>query len=104
MKDLLQTVLDVEGEAETEEAYYTSMQRMINSGSWSFQGSTGRAMMRAIEEGYCMLGTRHAHDYWGNYIPNRFEIEAGTKGSREFVIENFGEEWAAMLDENATDA
>jgi len=73
----------------------TSMQRAINSGSaWSFQGSYGRSMMRAIEDGFCMLGRTGAHDYYGNYIPSRDEVKAGTKGSKAYVAKIMGKKYA----------
>ena len=74
------------------------MQRLINLGQWSFQGSYGRAMMDAIESGRCMLGMRAARDYWGNIIPARDMVQPGTKGSREYVAERMGEGWAEMLE------
>lgn len=95
----LEDVEALEGNAETPEAYYTSLQRAINSGSaWSLQGSYGRAMMDAIADGTCMLGTKRATDYWGNRIPARTDVQEGTKGSREFVVEHSGEEWAAQME------
>lgn len=77
-----------------------AMQTLVNSGTgWSLQGSYGRAMMDALEAGFVMLGPNPARDYYGNYIPSRHEVKAGTKGSRELVVENHGEEWAAALEE-----
>jgi len=63
-----------------------ALQAMIDAGSWGFEGSMGRAMMRAIEDGRCVLGPNGARDYWGNYIPSRFEVEPGTKGSMEYAV------------------
>lgn len=78
--------------------YYTELQKAINSGvAWSFQGSYGRAMMDAIASGYCLLGKAPARDYWGNRIPSRDEVQEGTKGSYQFVVDRFGEEWADLL-------
>ena len=54
--------------------------------------------MDSIESGCCMLGESPAHDYWGNRIPSRYEVEAGTKGSLEFVIQRMGEEWAQAIE------
>lgn len=62
-----------------------ALQALINSGTWGLQGSYGRAMMDAIESGYCALGEEGCRDYYGNYIPSRHEVESGTKGSIEFV-------------------
>lgn len=93
----LDDVLAIEGEAESEEDYYLSVQRAINSGTWGLQGSFGRAMMDAISAGKCMLGERGARDYWGNYIPARDEVQSGTKGSPEFVEERCGADWLEMM-------
>lgn len=78
--------------------YAISIQRAINSGMWSLRGSYGLAMMQAIEDGQAMLGPNSARDYWGNFIPSRSQVQAGTKGSREFVVEAMGENWALMLE------
>ena len=95
----LQDLLNIEGDADDEESYYRSLQIAINSlEAWKMQGSMGRAMMAAIEAGRCMLGLKPARDYWGNRIPSRFEILEGTKGSRGFVINTVGEDWADMLE------
>ena len=95
----LDDISNIEGDATSENEYYLSIQRAINSGSaWSFQGSYGRAMMDAIESGACLLGQVPARDYYGNRIPARTEVEEGTKGSRQFVAERMGEEWATEME------
>lgn len=82
----------------TELDYYLSIQRAINSGMWGLQGSYGRAMMDAINSGYCMLGAKAARDYYGNGIPGRNDVQPGTKGSKDFVIDNQGLEWANEME------
>jgi len=63
-----------------------AMQELINSGQcWHLQGSYGRAAMDMIKQGYCMLGETGHKDYYGNYVPSKYEVQAGTKGSKEFV-------------------
>jgi hypothetical protein len=62
-----------------------ALQRMIDAGQWSLEGSMGRAMMAAIEDGRCILGPEPAFDYWGNRIPSRFEVVPGTKGSVDYA-------------------
>lgn len=74
--------------------YYQSIQRAINTGSWSLQGSYGRSMMEAIQSGRCMLGAQEFRDYYGNPIPSRDQVKEGTKGSMQFVIDTMGAEWA----------
>ena len=78
--------------------YYQSIQRAINAGAWSFQGSYGRAMMDAINAGYCMLGTKRARDYYGNVIPSRDDVEDSTKGSFNYVRERLGFDWASEME------
>lgn len=82
----------------TELEHFTALQRAINGGLWSFQGSYGRAMMSAIEAGRCMLGTERARDYWGNFIPARSDVQDGTKGSASFVEKEYGSEWRAAME------
>ena len=62
------------------------LQALIDSGlAWRLEGSVGRAAHEAIEAGICVLGETGHRDYWGNYIPSRHEVEAGTKGSLEYA-------------------
>lgn len=83
----------------SQEEYFISVQKAINDGLWSLQGSYGRAMMDAIEDGYCVLGRTGFRDYYGNYIPSRDEVEDGTKGSVGYVFRANGEYWTAMISE-----
>jgi hypothetical protein len=62
------------------------VQKMINSGiCWRLESSVGRYCMDMIRGGYCYLGLKGHRDYYGNYVPSRFEVQKGTKGSIEFV-------------------
>lgn len=87
------------GDAVDEYELYASIQRAINGGLWSMQGSYGRAMMQAISDGWCLLGTESFNDYYGNRIPSRTEVKEGTKGSPEFVLEHRGQEWLDFLED-----
>lgn len=61
------------------------VQERINSGlAWQLEGSAGRHAMAMIESGECMLGEYGYRDYWGNYVPSRYEVEEGTKGSASY--------------------
>lgn len=95
----LKDAMNLEGEAESEEEYFASIQRYINAGCWSGPGREGRAMMEAIEAGRCMLGPKLARDYYGNVIPARDMVKAGTKGSYQFVADRFGTDWADQMKE-----
>lgn len=95
--ETIETIESDESATEQEEAL--ALQRAINSlTAWSLQGSYGRAMMQAISSGRCMFATSDARDYYGNRIPSRFEVQEGAKGSRAYVVEHMGEDWAAMLE------
>ena len=95
----IKDINNIETEAEVDDQeYYASIQRAINGGMWSLQGSYGRAMMQAISDGWCLLGTSSAIDYYGNRIPARTEVKEGTKGSPQFVLEQRGQEWLDFLE------
>ncbi len=70
----------------TNEETVAGYQALINSGdAWKLEGSVGRTAMDMIRNGQCMLGEEGHTDYYGNYVPSRTEVQAGTKGSPEFV-------------------
>jgi hypothetical protein len=95
----LNDIAIIEGHCEADELKQAcAIQRFINAGQWSFQGTYGRTMMAAIDAGVCLLGPNPARDYYGNRIPSRDEVKPGTKGSRDYVVENFGEDWATALE------
>ena len=73
--------------------YYLSVQRAINAGHWSMEGSYGRAMMAAINSGHCLLGPNAARDAYGSVIPSRDDVKEGTKGSISFVEAAMGGDW-----------
>ena len=76
------------------------IQRLVNTGmAWRLEGSIGRECMRAIEAGRVMLGTEAIRDYYGNIVPSRYDVVAGTKGSFDFVADAMGMDHAqAMAD------
>lgn len=94
---LMDDVMNLENGFEDETEYYLTLQRVINAGQWSLQGSFGRSMMAAIESGKCMLGPNPASDYYGNIIPSRTMVKNGTKGSKLFVSRLNGRAYANKL-------
>jgi hypothetical protein len=65
---------------------FAGLQDLIDTGiAWRLEGSVGRAAMRAIESGDCILGPAGLRDYWGNYVPSRYEVEPGSLGSAEYA-------------------
>ncbi len=79
---------------------YEQIQRLVNTGmAWRLEGAIGRECMRAIEAGRAMLGTEAHRDYYGNFVPSRYDVVAGTKGSFDFVADAMGMDHAqAMAD------
>lgn len=83
---------DLEGRGDYIE-YLMELQRRINSGTaWKLEGSYGRIAMDAITAGECMLGEESCHDYYGNYVPSRYEVLEGTKGSAQYCVERASDE------------
>lgn len=73
-------------EETSEEDVIIGYQTLIDSGdAWRLEGHVGRTAMEFINNGQCMLGEEGHCDYYGNYVPSRHEVKAGTKGSKEFV-------------------
>jgi hypothetical protein len=72
------------------ESGFYEMQRLINNGSvWLMEGSMGREAMRLLECGACMLPTKAFRDAYGNRIPSRYELRAGSKGTYANCIEYY---------------
>jgi hypothetical protein len=97
----LNDVLIIEGEIESDPlSYGLAMQKALNAGAgWRMQGSFGRSMMDALKSGRAMLGKVGHYDYWQNYVPSRYEVKPGSFGSKEFVAEAFGQDYANQLSE-----
>ena len=73
-------------EDQTPDEHIENFQALINSGdAWRLEGSVGREAMSLIEQGLCMLGETSHTDFYGNYVPSRTEVKAGTKGSPEYL-------------------
>lgn len=73
----------------------TQMQNLIDSGEvWRFEGSMGRKAMSLLESGACYLPEEDTQDYYGNLVPARTRLQAGTKGT----LENSQEFWSKVED------
>lgn len=70
------------------------VQDLIDSGeAWRLEGAVGRLAMEAIESGRNVLGKEGHRDYYGNYVPSRYEVEPGTKGSALYAKNLTGKEY-----------
>jgi hypothetical protein len=77
----------------TEDEVIETYQALVDTGqAWRLEGHVGRTAMSMIEDGVIALGPEGHRDYYGNYVPSRTEVEPGSKGSVEFVLEHSGRE------------
>jgi hypothetical protein len=66
-------------------------QRLIDSGDiWYLQGAYGRQAMQLIRAGLCLHAPQGQFDYFGNYIPSRYEVAPGAPGSPQYQREHAG--------------
>jgi hypothetical protein len=86
-KAMLRQVLDAQ------DASDAGLQDLIDAGAWGLEGSIGRAMMQAINEGRCVLGPEPAWDYYGNRIPSRYEVKPSTKGGVLYAYKMLTYDW-----------
>lgn len=75
-------IINYEDGGLSEKAEVKLFQKMINDGTvWHMQGSYGRRAMELLRSRKCELATIPFHDAYGNRIPSRYEVQAGTTGS-----------------------
>lgn len=61
---------------------FAEMQSLIDSGmAWQMEGAIGRSAMDLLDLGACYLPKVRRKDAYGNTVPSRDDIKAGTKGS-----------------------
>jgi hypothetical protein len=62
------------------------LQHLIDTGEgWQSESALGQAIVQALEDGTCVLGTTPQHDYHGRVVPARADVEPGAKGSLEYA-------------------
>jgi hypothetical protein len=62
------------------------LQHLIDNGEgWATEGAIGRAIVSALEDGRCVLGSVAHRDYHGNVVPARQDVAAGAKGSLDYA-------------------
>jgi hypothetical protein len=85
--DSVEAMIDFEsGQLDAQETI-EFFQDLIDSGqAWKMQGSYGRTAMAMIRSGQCLLGPVGHQDTYGNYVPGRDEVQPGSPGSQEFVL------------------
>jgi hypothetical protein len=74
------------------------LQNLIDNGEgWMSESDLGRAVVKALEDGTCVLGPVAHHDYHGNVVPARRDVEPGAKGSLEYANRLRAERGAPLL-------
>lgn len=62
------------------------LQNLIDNGEgWMSESALGQAVVQALEDGTCVLGTAAHRDYHGRVVPARGDVEPGAKGSLEYA-------------------
>ena len=62
------------------------LQHLIDNGEgWQSEGALGQAVVQALEDGTCVLGTIAHRDYHGRVVPARGDVAPGAKGSLEYA-------------------
>ena len=62
------------------------LQNLIDNGEgWQSEGSLSAAVVRALEDGTCVLGPVAHRDYHNNVVPARSDVAPGAKGSLEYA-------------------
>lgn len=80
---------EVEARAEQDGLHHypvAFLQHLIDTGEgWKWEGAISAAVVRALEDGTCVLGPVQHRDYHNNLVPARSEVESGAKGSLEYA-------------------
>jgi hypothetical protein len=62
------------------------LQHLIDTGEgWQSEGSLSAAVVRALEDGTCVLGPVAHRDYHNNVVPARTDVAPGAKGSLAYA-------------------
>jgi hypothetical protein len=62
------------------------LQNLIDNGEgWQSESELGQAVVKALEDGTCVLGPVAHRDYHGGVVPARSEVAPGAKGSLEYA-------------------
>lgn len=74
------------------------IQNLIDNGEgWQSEGSLSAAVVRALEDGTCVLGPVAHRDYHNNIVPARADVAPGAKGSLEYANAKRAERGLPML-------
>ncbi len=77
------------------------LQNLIDNGEgWQSEGSLSAAVVRALEDGTCVLGPVAHRDYHNNSVPARADVEPGAKGSLAYANARRAERGASLLMES----
>lgn len=96
---------DVELQAERDGLHHypvAFLQHLIETGEgWKWEGAISNAIVRALDDGTCVLGTRAQRDYHNNVVPARSDVAPGAKGSLAYANRLRADRGAQLLVEAA---
>ena len=62
------------------------LQHLIDNGEgWQSESALGQAIVKALEDGTCVLGPVPHRDYHNRVVPARGDVAPGAKGSLEYA-------------------
>ena len=62
------------------------LQNLIDNGEgWQAEGALSKAIVKALEDGRCVLGPVAHRDYNNRVVPARGDVAPGAKGSLEYA-------------------
>ena len=62
------------------------LQHLIDNGEgWQSEGALSKSVVKALEDGTCVLGPVAHRDYHNNVVPARSDVADGAKGSLEYA-------------------
>jgi hypothetical protein len=78
------------------------LQNLIDNGEgWQSEGALSQAIVRALEDGTCVLGPVAHRDYNGRVVPARSDVEPGAKGTLDYANRLRAERGDPLLAEGA---
>jgi hypothetical protein len=77
------------------------LQNLIDNGEgWQSESDLGRAIVKALEDGTCVVGPVAQRDYNGHVVPARADVAPGAKGSLAYANRLRAERGDPLLVEN----
>ncbi len=99
MSEPTEAELEIQAERDGRMHYPVAfLQHLIDTGEgWASESAVGQAIVRALDDGTCVLGPAARRDYHGRVVPARSDVPAGEKGSLAYANRLRGERGDPLL-------